>query len=161
MSNSSDRDRDRKLIHFYSQMALYKPIWDAVALVLLIAGIINLLAGYRLDGGYSPAVCSALIAAGLAMLFASYQFVRKATVLPDQEGDLSAYPDQCPPENEVTLLTLGMDEHGHKLRLLVDGRQKWVRVGFKDVASMMRGQEMMERLRLRDAQRANIPRNEP
>ena len=95
------------------------------------------------------------------MLFASYQFGRKATAFLDQEADLSAYPDQCPPENEVTLLTLGMDEHGHKLRLLVDGRQKWVRVGFKDVASMMRGQELMERLRQRDAQRANTPRNEP
>lgn len=55
------------------------------------------------------------------MLFASYQFGRKATAFLDQEADLSAYPDQCPPEKEVTLLTLGMDEHGHKLRLLVDG----------------------------------------
>lgn len=154
MSTSSDRDRDRKLIRIYS-LALDKPFWDAVALILLIVGIINLLAGY------SPAFCSALIAAGLAMLFASYQFGRKATAFLDQEADLSAYPDQCPPENEVTLLTLGMDEHGHKLRLLVDGRQKWVRVGFKDVASMMRGQELMVRLRQRDAQRANTPRNEP
>lgn len=52
-----------------------------------------------------------------------------------------------------------MDEHGHKLRLLVDGRQKWVRVGFKDVASMMRGQDLMERLRQRDSQRNGTPRN--
>ena len=116
MSTSSNRDRDRKLICIYS-LALDKPFWDAVALILLIVGTINLLAGY------SPALCSALIAAGLAMLFASYQFGRKATAFLDQEADLSAYPDQCPPENEVTLLTLGMDEHGHKLRLLVDGRQ--------------------------------------
>ncbi len=69
-----------------------------------------------------------------------------------KQDDLNAYPDQCPPANEVTLLTLGMDEHGHKLRLLVDGKQKWVRVGFKDVKSMFQGQEMMERLRQRDAQ---------
>lgn len=155
MSTSSDRDRDRKLIRIYS-LALDKPIWDAVALVLLIAGIFNLL-----TAGYSKAVCGALILAAIAMIFVSYQFGRKATALLDQEADLRAYPDQCPPENEVTLLTLGMDEHGHKLRLLVDGRQKWVRVGFKDVASMMRGQEMMERLRVRDAQRAGTLRNEP
>lgn len=154
MSTSSDRDRGRKLIRIYS-LALDKPIWDAVALVLLIAGIFNLF-----TDGYSNAVCAALIAVALAMLFASYQFTRKATAFLDQEADLNAYPDQCPPENEVTLLTLGMDEHGHKLRLLVDGRQKWVRVGFKDVASMMRGQELMERLRQRDAQRDGTPRNE-
>ncbi|MEX6780460.1 hypothetical protein [Pseudomonas aeruginosa] len=155
MSTSSDRDRGRKLIRIYS-LALDKAIWDAVAVVLLIAGTFNLF-----THGYSTAVCIGLIAAALCMLFASYQFTRKATAFLDQEADMNAYPDQCPPENEVTLLTLGMDEHGHKLRLLVDGRQKWVRVGFKDVASMMRGQELMERLRQRDAQRDGTPRNEP
>lgn len=154
MSTSSDRDRGRKLIRIYS-LALDKPIWDAVAVVLLIAGTFNLF-----THGYSTAVCIGLIAVALCMLFASFQFTRKATEFMDQEPDLNAYPDQCPPENEVTLLTLGMDEHGHKLRLLVDGRQKWVRVGFKDVASMMRGQELMERLRQRDAQRNGTPRNE-
>lgn len=53
-----------------------------------------------------------------------------------------------------------MDEHGHKLRLLVDGRQERGRVGFKDVASMMRGQELMERQLQRDAQRNGTPRND-
>lgn len=154
MSASNDQDRGRKLIRIYS-LALDKPIWDAVGAVLLLAGIINLC----LEEGSTTAVYTAQLAIGLAMLITSYLFVRKATAFLDQEADLSAYPDQCPPENEVTLLTLGMDEHGHKLRLLVDGRQKWVRVGFKDVASMMRGQDLMERLRQRDSQRNGTPRN--
>lgn len=38
--------------------------------------------------------------------------------------DQNAYPDQCPPENGVKLLTHGMDEKGHKLCLPVDGRLK-------------------------------------
>lgn len=53
-------------------------------------------------------------------------------------------PEHCPPENEVEFLSFGMDEHGHKLRIFVDGKQKWVRVGFRDVESMYRSQEMQQ-----------------
>lgn len=60
-----------------------------------------------------------------------------------QEPDMRG-PEHCPPENEVTLLTLGMDNKGHKLRLMVDGKQKWVRLAFRDTKIMFRAQEMME-----------------
>jgi hypothetical protein len=61
----------------------------------------------------------------------------------DQQQEILPNPKFYPPEQEVTFLTFGLDEQGHTLRLLVNGQQHWVRVGFKDVDSMYRGQEMV------------------
>lgn len=80
-----------------------------------------------------------------ALMLSGYVMVDKKRML----RNLNAYPDQCPPENEVKLLTLGVDENGHKLRLLVDGHQKWVRVSLKDVEGMYQAQEVMKRSQAR------------
>jgi len=67
----------------------------------------------------------------------------KAETDQQQEQEILPNPKFYPPEQEVTFLTFGLDEQGHTLRLLVNGQQHWVRVGFKDVDSMYRGQEMV------------------
>lgn len=61
----------------------------------------------------------------------------------DQYQEIFPNPEFYPPEQEVTFLTFGLDEQGHTLRILVNGQQHWVRVSFKDVDSMYRGQEMV------------------
>lgn len=62
----------------------------------------------------------------------------------------SEHPDpaECPLANEV-VLTLGIDDLVHKVRLMVDGRQKWVRIGFKEVESMFSAQEFLAKNYLR------------
>jgi hypothetical protein len=62
----------------------------------------------------------------------------------DQGEQILPNPLHYPPEQEAEFLTFGMDEKGHTLRILVDGKHHWIRVGFKDVDSMHRGQVMVK-----------------
>ena len=59
-------------------------------------------------------------------------------------SDKISNPEDCQPENEVEFLCYGMDKDGHLLRLMVDGKQKWVRVRFPDIEHMYRAQELVK-----------------
>lgn len=53
-------------------------------------------------------------------------------------------PDIYPPEEQAEFLSYGLDHTGHLLRIFVDGQHRWIRVGFRDVESMKRGQDMLK-----------------
>jgi len=54
------------------------------------------------------------------------------------------HPDFYPPEQQAEFLSFGLDHTGHLLRIFVDGQHRWIRVGFRDVESMKRGQDMLQ-----------------
>ena len=53
-------------------------------------------------------------------------------------------PDIYPPDEQAEFLSFGFDHTGHLLRIFVDGQHRWIRVGFRDVESMKRGQDMLK-----------------